>query len=37
MQMQKLDNKSKTENRLAQLKHSQTEVVDVEVKEKWAK
>ena len=34
MQMQKLDNKSKTENRLAQLKHSQTEVVDVEVKEK---
>ena len=37
MQMQKLDNKSKTENRLAQLKHNQTEVVDVEVKEKWAK
>jgi hypothetical protein len=34
MQMQKIDNKSKTENRLAQLKHSQTEVVDVEVKEK---
>jgi hypothetical protein len=34
MQMQKLDNKSKTENRLAQLKHNQTEVVDVEVKEK---
>ena len=36
MQMQKLDNKSKTENRLAQLKHSQNDVVDVEVKEKWA-
>ena len=35
MQMQKLDNKSKTENRLAQLKHSQGEVVDVQVKEKW--
>ena len=35
MQMQKLDNKSKTETRLSQLKHSQTEVVDVEVKEKW--
>ena len=34
MQMQKLDNKSKTETRLSQLKHSQTEVVDVEVKEK---
>ena len=34
MQMQKLDNKSKTENRLAQLKHSQEDVVDVEVKEK---
>ncbi len=34
MQMQKLDHKNKTENRLAQLKHSQTEVVDVEVKEK---
>lgn len=35
MQMQKLDNKSKTENRLSQLKHSQNDVVDVEVKEKW--
>ena len=35
MQMQKLDNKSKTETRLSQLKHSQTEVIDVEVKEKW--
>ena len=34
MQMQKLDNKSKTENRLSQLKHSQNDVVDVEVKEK---
>ncbi len=34
MQMQKIDNKSKSETRLAQLKHSQTEVVDVEVKEK---
>ena len=34
MQMQKLDNKSKTETRLSQLKHSQTEVIDVEVKEK---
>lgn len=34
MQMQKLDNKSKTENRLSQLKHSQDDVVDVEVKEK---
>jgi hypothetical protein len=34
MQMQKLDNKGKTETRLSQLKHSQTEVVDVEVKEK---
>lgn len=34
MQMQKIEGKSKTENRLAQLKHSQTEVVDVEVKEK---
>lgn len=34
MQMQKLDNKSKTENRLNQLKHNQTEVVDVEAKEK---
>jgi hypothetical protein len=34
MQMQKLDNKSKTENRLAQLKNSQEDVVDVEVKEK---
>lgn len=36
MQMQKIEHKGKTENRLAQLKHSQTEVVDVEVKEKWA-
>jgi len=36
MQMQKLDNKSKTENRLAQLKHSNEDVVDVEAKEKWA-
>lgn len=34
MQMQKLDNKSKTENRLSQLKHSQNDVVDVEVNEK---
>ena len=34
MQMQKLDNKGKTETRLSQLKHSQTEVIDVEVKEK---
>lgn len=34
MQMQKLDNKSKTETRLSQLKHSQTEVIDVEVNEK---
>jgi len=34
MQMQKLDNKSKTENRLAQLKNSQEDVVDVKVKEK---
>jgi hypothetical protein len=34
MQMQKLDTKNKTENRLSQLKHSQTEVVDVEAKEK---
>ena len=34
MQMQKLDNKSKTENRLSQLKHSQNDVVDIEVKEK---
>jgi hypothetical protein len=34
MQMQKLDNKNKTENRLAQLKNSQEDVVDVEVKEK---
>ena len=34
MQMQKLDNKTKTENRLSQLKHSQNDVVDVEVKEK---
>ena len=36
MQMQKLDNKSKTESRLAQLKHSNEDVVDVEAKEKWA-
>jgi len=35
MQMQKLDNKSKTENRLAQLKNNQNDVVDVEVNEKW--
>jgi hypothetical protein len=34
MQMQKIDNKGKTETRLSQLKHSQTEVVDIEVKEK---
>jgi hypothetical protein len=34
MQMQKLDTKSKTENRLAQLKHSVEDVVDVEAKEK---
>jgi hypothetical protein len=34
MQMQQIDNKSKTETRLSQLKHSQTEVVDVEVNEK---
>ena len=34
MQMQKLDNKSKTENRLAQLKHGSEDVVDVEAKEK---
>ena len=34
MQMQKIEGKSKTENRLAQLKHSQGEVVDVEAKEK---
>ena len=34
MQMQKLDNKSKTESRLAQLKHSNEDVVDVEAKEK---
>lgn len=34
MQMQKLDHKNKTENRLDQLKHSQGEVVDVEAKEK---
>lgn len=34
MQMQKIDGKTKTENRLSQLKHSQTEVVDVEAKEK---
>ena len=34
MQMQKLDNKSKTENRLAQLKHSNEDVVDVEAREK---
>lgn len=34
MQMQKIDNKSKSETRLAQLKHSQNDVVDVEVKEK---
>lgn len=34
MQMQKIDNKGKTETRLSQLKHSQTEVIDVEVKEK---
>ena len=34
MQMQKLDNKSKTENRLAQLKHNNEDVVDVQVKEK---
>lgn len=34
MQMQKIENKSKTESRLAQLKHTQTEVVDVEAKEK---
>jgi hypothetical protein len=34
MQMQKLDTKSKTENRLAQLKHDKENVVDVEAKEK---
>jgi len=34
MQMQQIDNKGKTETRLSQLKHSQTEIVDVEVKEK---
>jgi hypothetical protein len=34
MQMQKIEHKSKTESRLSQLKHNQTEVVDVEVKEK---
>ena len=34
MQMQQIDNKGKTETRLSQLKHSQTEVVDIEVKEK---
>jgi len=34
MQMQKLDHKNKTENRLAQLKHNQNDVVDVEAKEK---
>jgi hypothetical protein len=34
MQMQKIDHKSKTENRLSQLKHDKEDVVDVEVKEK---
>ena len=34
MQMQQIDNKGKTETRLSQLKHSQTEILDVEVKEK---
>jgi hypothetical protein len=34
MQMQKIDNKTKTETRLSQLKHNSGEVVDVEAKEK---
>jgi hypothetical protein len=34
MQMQKLDHKNKTENRLDQLKHNKEDVIDVEVKEK---
>lgn len=34
MQMQKIENKSKTENRLSQLKHHTVDVVDVEAKEK---
>lgn len=36
MQMQKIEGKSKTDSRLAQLNHSRGEVVDVEVKQKWA-
>lgn len=34
MQMQKLDNKTKTESRLSQLKHNKEDVVDVDVEEK---